>query len=366
MNYQNRLRQIALTKIPMVGAITAKNLVSYCGSVDAVFEATKRELLKIPGIGAQTAAAIINHDPFKAAEAELEFLEKYDIRSFFYLDKTYPARLRNFPESPVILYYKGTADLNFERTVGIVGTRQPTAQGIAICEELVENLAAYDVMIISGLAYGIDITAHKKCLEKNIPTLGVLGNGLAKIYPAAHKSAAEKMMENGGVLTEFAHHVGPDRENFPMRNRIIAGLSDALIVVETASKGGSIITAHIANNYNKDVFAVPGRLKDKYSQGCNHLIKTNQAALIESAEDVAYIMRWQAEAQAGPKQAELFAELSENERKVIELLRENDEVNIDKLCYEAGQSTSQMAALLLELEFKGFVKTLPGKRYILV
>jgi DNA processing protein len=359
--------KIAATKISLVGPITARNLISYCGSPEAIFEATKKELLKIPGIGEKIADSVLSKEALKDAEAEIEFIERHGIQTHFYLDKKYPARLKHFPDSPLILYYKGNANLDHGKTVGIVGTRQPTPSGIAICDEIVEGLQAFKPLVISGLAYGIDITAHRKCLETGIPTVGVLGHGMSKIYPPQHRSVAEKMMENGGVLTEFSSAVGPDRENFPLRNRIIAGLCDALIVVETARQGGSIITAQIANNYNKDVFAVPGRIKDKYSQGCNELIKTNRAALLESVEDLAYIMRWDSEDAVKPaKQRELFLELSDNERLVVgHLGRGEDAAGIDKLMYETNLTTSEISSILLELEFKGVVRSLPGKRFAL-
>lgn len=360
------LYQIALTQAPLVGAVTARNLVSYCGSAQGVFEATKKELLKIPGIGERTVEALLQKDYFEAAEAEIRFIERHEIQPLFYLDKKYPERLRHFPDSPVMLYCKGNVDLNPPRTVGIVGTRQPSVHGISVCEELVESLADYQVLIVSGLALGIDATAHRKALETGQPTLGVLGHGLSQIYPYRHKHLAGQMIEQGGgILSELGHQAGPEREHFPMRNRIIAGLSDAVIVVETALQGGSVITVNFANEYNKDVFAVPGRLKDKFSQGCNHLIKTHKAALIETAADVAYTMRWTEAASKKGVQQELFVELSEQEKTVVALLGKNEMMSIDQLTFEVRVTNSEMATLLLELEFKGMVATLPGKRYVL-
>ncbi len=358
--------QIALTQAPLVGAVTARNLVSYCGSAREVFQATKKDLLKIPGIGVRTVEAILRKDYFETAEAEVRFIERHDIQPLFYLDKKYPERLRHFPDSPVMLYAKGAVDLNAPRMVGIVGTRQPSVHGISICEELVEGLADYQVIIVSGLALGIDATAHRKALDTGQPTLGVLGHGLAQIYPYRHKHIASQMIEQGGgVLTELGYQAGPEREHFPMRNRIIAGLSDALIVVETGLQGGSVITVNFANDYNKDVFAVPGRLKDKFSQGCNHLIKTHRAALIESAADIAYALRWTEATSRKGLQQELFVELSEPEKTVVALLSRHETMSIDQLTFEMGINNSQMATLLLELEFKGVVAPLPGKRYVL-
>ncbi|MCU0346305.1 MAG: DNA-processing protein DprA [Saprospiraceae bacterium] len=362
------LYKVALTKIPLVGAVTAKVLVSYCGGAREVFEAKKQDLLRIPNIGEATAANIIDKKVLEDAEQELRFLDENSIRPIFYLQKDYPQRLRPFNDAPVMLYYRGTADLNHRRTVGIIGTRTPTPQGISICEELVEGLSPYKPLIISGLAYGIDVAAHKKSLEVGLETLGVLGHGLARIYPAQHKRVATEMLAQGGLLTEFASHVGPERENFPMRNRIVAGLCDALIVVETATKGGSIITVQQANGYNRDVFAVPGRVKDKFSQGCNFLIKKNMAMLAENAEDVAALLRWNRE-DGGPSakalQASLFDEMTDTEKQVVDLIQSAEEIGVDQLSYASQIAQGDLAALLLNLEFKGVVRSLPGKRYVL-
>lgn len=360
------LYKIAITQIPKVGAVTAKNLVSYCGGVAAVFQTSRRELMRVPGVGERIADNILRGDYLERAEQELNFIEKNDIQPIFYLDAAYPERLRHYNDSPIMLYCRGDLDLNAKRTVGIVGTRMPSPQGVAICEELVERLKPYGATIISGLAYGIDIAAHRKSVEQGISTIGILGHGLQTIYPPSHRSIAERMMVNGGVITEFPSDTKPDRENFPMRNRIIAGLCDAIIVVETAKKGGSMITAHMANEYNKDVFAVPGRLKDKNSLGCNHLIKTHKALLLESAADIAYILRWEELDQQKEIQQQLFVELSDAEKIIVNLLNQSEEASIDKLLVETKIVGSELASLLLNLEFKGVVKSLPGKRYTLI
>lgn len=360
------LYKIAITRIPKVGAVTAKTLVSYCGGVKAVFEARKKDLLKIPGIGVGIASSIVKQDVLKEAEREIEFIEKNQISALFYLDEEYPLRLKHYPDSPVMLFFKGSCKLETPRTVAIVGTRNPSPYGKAICQEIIEGLKPFNILLLSGLAYGIDITAHRKCLEAAIPTVGVLGHGLRHFYPPQHKMTARKMLENGGLLTEYLSHIPVEREHFPMRNRIIAGLCDVLIVIETAARGGSMISAQIANEYNKDVFAVPGRIKDKLSKGCNHLIKTHKAALIESAADLAYIMRWEEAEVPRQVQKQLFVELSKEEKIVVDLLARADAMNIDKLTYEAKMTNSEMASLLLSLEFKGIVNSLPGKCYILI
>jgi len=361
---EDLLYKIGLTLIPKVGPVNAKNLVSYCGGVREVFESTKKELMKVPGIGKEIARIISEQQVLEQAEKEVAFLKENGVVPMFYLDKNYPSRLKHFPDSPALLYYKGNAELNTQRVVAIVGTRQPTPRGVRICQDLVEGLSAYDVTIISGLAYGIDVTAHRQCLQSKIPTIGVLGHGLGHIYPFQHKDVAFQMLENGGLISEFSSEMGPDREHFPMRNRIIAGMSDALLVVETAKKGGSMISAYLANDYNKDVFAVPGRLGDKFSEGCNFLIKTHKAALIQSAEDVAYVMGWDEKEHPGAIQRELFPELTNEEERIIGLLRHAEEMEIDRLSFESKMSNSRLAALLLELEFRGLIKVLPGKRYM--
>ena len=360
------LYKIAITQIPKVGCITAKNLISYCGGVKAIFEASQKELFRIPGIGAKVAENIRNHAILENAQKELDFIKKNNIQCYFYTDKKYPQRLKHFDDSPVLLYFRGNAELNHHRIVSIIGTRTPSAYGKAICEEIVTELAAYDVLVISGLAYGIDVTAHKKSISMNIPTVGVLGHGLNMIYPYEHRKTSEQMMENGGVLTEYTHLKEPLREHFPMRNRIVAGMCDALIVVETKEKGGSMITANLANGYNKNVFAIPGRARDKKFGGGNFLIKNHKAQLIESAEDVVRIMCWEQFEKNKNIQKQLFVELTERQQSLVDILKNENEVSVDKLSYVTQLQPSEVSSLLLELEFKGLVKTLPGKRYMLI
>lgn len=360
-----RLYEVALTKIPMIGAITAKTLVSYCGSAEAVFKSSKKKLAKIPGIGHHLLHNISLTENLRKAEVELSFVEKEGLNLYYYLDKSYPERLKHYAESPVVLYYKGNADLSADRIVGVVGTRKPSPYGINVCEELVAGLLPFQPVVLSGLAYGIDVTAHKKALETGLSTIAVLGHGLNQIYPLAHKNVARQISNQGGLLTEFGIDMKINRENFPMRNRVIAAMCDAIIVVESGLKGGSVITAHMANQYNKDVFAVPGKLSDKYSQGCNHLIKTHKAALIESAEDIAYILRWDKDAAPQARQIKLFEELTPGEQAIVDLLKEQETLHLDKMAMHLKEKTSTISSLLLEMEFKGLVKTLPGKTYML-
>lgn len=365
---QHLVEKIALTKIPGIGAVTARTLVSYCGGALEVFSASKKDLVKIPSIGVATAETIFAEKDKALLEGEKEanYIEKHQIKALFYTDKNFPQRLKHYNDCPFLLFFKGNIDLNHPRTVGIIGTREATAQGRAICEELVDGLKPFGVHIISGLAYGIDVTAHRRSLAINVPTVGVMGNGMNKIYPSEHRSLALKMIENGGVLTEHTSDTMAKAEHFPMRNRIVAALCDALIVVETATKGGSIITADLAFGYNKDVFAVPGRLRDKYSEGCNHLIKIEKARLIESAKDVAYIMRWEEMDMQKVVQNQLFIELNPQEQKIVEIIKSTEGIAIDELSYRTQLPPSQLANLLLSLEFKGAICTLPGKRYLAV
>lgn len=365
----NRLHyQIALTLVPQIGAVTAKTLVSYCGSAEAVFRSSKKELLKIPGIGPGIIESIGHPAALQQAEKELYFLEQYGVEALFYTDERFPVRLRQNADCPAILYFKGSGAelLNARRIVAIVGTRQPTEHGRAICEELTEGLQPYDVVIVSGLAYGIDITAHRKAAMLGVPNIAVLGHGLSKVYPSQHRATALKLIENGGLLTEYTHDTGPDREHFPMRNRIIAGLCDALLVVETATSGGSMISAELAGQYERDIFAVPGRLRDPKSAGCNMLIKTNRAKLCENAADIATALGWNEAGRQKTIQTQLFLDLNPSETTLVELIRRQPQIPIDELTHAAQFSPGELASLLLGLEFKGLVRTLPGKRYILV
>jgi DNA processing protein len=355
--------QIGITLIPGIGDVNGKKLVSYCGSAEAVFSEKKKALLKIPGIGDSTVDSILSQNVLERAEEEIRFIEKYKITPLFYTSRSYPNRLKQCTDSPLMLYYKGTTDLNSEKIISIVGTRRASDYGKDVCSRIIEDLATLKVIVVSGLAYGIDSKAHQSALNFNLETVGVLAHGLDRIYPASNRSLAEKMVRSGGLITDYMSGTNPDRENFPKRNRIIAGIADALIVVETAMKGGALITANIANSYNRDVFAVPGKLGDKFSEGCNFLIKTNKAALIQSAKDIEYMMQWETKDQQTARQQKLFEEITPEEETIIGILRNNGETGIDHIVFESQMTASKTAALLLNLEFKGLVRSLPGKIY---
>lgn len=356
--------KIALTFINTVGPIHAKNLLDHFGSAEAVFNTNLAELLEVPGIGKVIAGEILKSDALKLADEQLEFIEKQGIQILFYTDEAYPHRLRNCFDAPVLLYYKGNADLNHHRIISIVGTRKATEYGRQLCKQLCEALSAYDVLVVSGLAYGIDVAAHKESLNQNIPTVGVLAHGLERIYPPLHQPVAQKMLGNGGLLTEFPLNTVPIKENFPQRNRIIAGISDATIVVEAAAKGGALITAEIANSYNRDVFAFPGRTTDASSQGCNFLIRTNRAGLISNARELIYALGWEEELRQNRASGQLQMPigLSAEEHKIMELLK-TSAAQIDELSMRSGISQSQLAMHLLSLEMQGLLVSLPGKVY---
>ncbi len=321
--------------------------------------------MKIPGIGPRIVENILAGDGLRAAEKEIRWLEANGSEAIFYLDPRFPDRLKSRDDAPILLFFRGSeADLlNWPRTVAVVGTRKPTDYGRSICERIIDGLGRHNSLIISGLAYGIDVTAHRFCTQKSLPTIGVLGSGLGRIYPDAHRSVAEKMFENGGILSEFGHAVGPDREHFPQRNRIVAGMADALLVVETTISGGSMITVQKAVEWGRPVFAVPARAGETVGEGCNLLIKTGRAALCETADDLAHAMGWDAKKSKG-RQISIALDLPENEQIVLEKVRKSPEIAIDDLVFELQKSPGELAAAILSLEFKGLLRTLPGKRYL--
>jgi len=357
--------KIALSLIPRIGDINARKLVSHFGGVEAIFNESYRNLVKIPGIGSGLARYISDKSYLEIAESEAEYVIKHNIKTYFYLDNDYPFRLRQCDDSPVVFYFRGKCDLNNPKMLSVVGTRNATTRGREICDSIIGSLAdGYpDLIIISGLAYGIDIAAHKAALASNLQTIGVLGHGFKTIYPSIHKQTADAILKTGGLLTDFMSDTLPERNNFIKRNRIIAGLSDATLVVESGIKGGALITADIAFSYNRDVFAVPGRPGDQWSAGCNDLIKTNKAALVESASDIENFLRWQPEKSKAPVQKTLFSELGETEQRIYELIMKEGELTIDHICRFLDIPISKLSPQLLQMEFKGLIKCYPGNVY---
>lgn len=351
---------------PKVGAKTAKLLVSYCGGAEGVFRASRREILKIPGIGPAVVEGLQEPGLLQQAEAEMEWMERNGVVGMFYTDTRYPFRLKQNADSPALLFVRvsDVALLNANRIVAVIGTRSPTEYGRSICDEFVEGLTPYGVVVVSGLAFGIDAAAHRKANTLGIPNLGVLGHGLGTIYPREHEHLAHKMMENGGLISEYPHHTGPLRDHFPMRNRIIAGMADAILVVESALTGGSVITAELGNQYDRDVFAIPGRVKDFKSGGCNQLIRLHKAGMVGTAADLAEHMNWTTGGAKKAVQTSLFEELTPEAQAILDRIRHQPEIDIDALFQETTIAPGRMASILLDLEFRGLVRTLPGKRYM--
>jgi DNA processing protein len=357
--------KIALGLIPRIGDINARKLVSFFGDVEAIFREPYRNLVKIPGIGSGLAKYITDRSYLDIAEKEADYVEKNNIRTLFYLDNDYPFRLRQCDDSPVVFFFKGNCDLNAPKILSVVGTRNATAHGREICENIIRDLARGhpDIIIVSGLAYGIDISSHKAALANNIMTIGVLGHGFRTIYPSIHRSVANNIILHGGLLTDFVSDALPERNNFIKRNRIIAGLSDATLIVESGISGGALITADIAGSYNRDVLAVPGRPDDQWSKGCNSLIRENKAALVENAADIEYILDWVPEKPVTAVQKTLFSDLNETEQLIYNLLVKEGELTIDNICRTLGLPVNKLSSLLLQMEFRGLIRSYPGNLY---
>ncbi len=360
---------LALQRVPGIGDRLTRQLISYCGSADQVFRTAKHKLTKIPGVGDICARAIHDGNTMSEAERELRRAERSNVAVITYLDKSYPQRMKFLDDAPVVLYVHGNTNLNAARVVAVVGTRNATPYGKQMVDHIIADLIPHGALVVSGLAYGIDIQAHKQALKHNLATIAVLGSGIDVIYPSSHKDTASKIVNQGALVTEKAFGTQPDGHNFPARNRIIAGLCDALIIVEAAERGGALITAEIANSYNRDVFAVPGNVGEIYSEGCNKLIKSNKANLLTGVKDLEYIMNWDTDvvSKANGKTLPLvfeMASLDPLEKCVVDQLNvKAGPLSIDDLTIACGLSPGPLASVLLNLEFRGVVSTLPGKRY---
>lgn len=365
MTPEDLLYTLALMRIPNLGDTTAKKLIRRCGSAKEAIAEKQSNLMKIDGVGKIRVKELHNPAHLKAAESEMRFIEKNGISTCFYKDETYPERLKHCFDAPVLLFLKGRINLKHKKVISIVGTRQVTAHGLEFCQNLIEELAIFDPLIISGYAYGVDIAAHKAAFKNQLQTVACLAHGLNQIYPKVHQKYSKQMEENGGFLTDFWSTDKFDRNNFLKRNRIIAGLSEATIVIESAEKGGSLVTADIANSYDREVFAVPGRATDKFSSGCNNLIKIQQAHMLTSAADLVYILNWKTEEVAAQKpiQKQLFIDLNAEEQSLYDFLKNSGKSELDQIALNCHFPTFKAASVLLNMELKGVVRPLPGKLF---
>jgi DNA processing protein len=355
---------LALQSVEGIGPVNARMLIEHCGSAKKVFDENQHKLKLIKGIGPLMLRELKSATPLKKAEYEMCFMEKHKISASTINDQTYPSKLKYCHDAPLVLFQKGKFDIRQRKIISIVGTRMMTAYGSQFLSEFIHSIKKHDPIVISGLAYGIDSCAHLESIKNNVSTVGVLAHGLDRIYPRSHYKLAEKMLEQGGLYSEFWSGSAPEKANFVKRNRIIAGISEATIVIESADRGGSLITADLAASYNRDVFAVPGRVKDTYSKGCNMLIKSNKAAMISSVKDLEYVLGWSSDLSQKPSvQKELFIVLDTNEKLLYEHLKKVKKTLLDQLSLEIGLSIQSTLMLLLQLELKGLVKSLPGKCY---
>ncbi|MBN2481315.1 MAG: DNA-processing protein DprA [Bacteroidales bacterium] len=356
--------KIGIGLIPKIGPVITKRLISHCGSIEGIFCEKRANLARIPGIGVKLIDSVLKYRNSDIPDMEIEYIRKHNITPLFYLDENYPARLKQCEDAPVMIYVKGNAPLDRARVISVVGTRSPTEYGRNFTNEFIENMAVYypDVLIVSGLAYGIDVSAHRAALKNGMETAAVLGHGLSHIYPALHRETARQIIQKGALISEFLHDTKPESPNFVRRNRIIAGLSDATIIVESGKRGGALITADLAGSYNRDVFAVPGRITDKYSVGCNNLIKTNRAAMAENLHDIEYLLGWQRPVRSHEAiQTQMFMQLDQDETFVMDHFKEKDCMTIDQLAVCCSMPVSKVSAILINLECKGLIKCMPGK-----
>jgi DNA processing protein len=366
-DYKEMLHWIALAMIPGIGGITARKLLERTGSPQAVFREKRNVLIKIPGIGSNLADRITQGQALRQAHDELEYIIAENISAICYGDADYPSRLVQCYDAPLVIYTKGSARYNEEKVVGIVGTRRPSDYGIAMCKKLVQDLKerGHECLVVSGLAYGIDHIAHQSALKQGLETVAVLGHGLRFMYPALHRNTAARIIRQGALVTDFSSRQKPEPNNFIRRNRIIAGLSDAVIVVESGTRGGALITADLANSYDREVFAFPGKSGDDVSAGCNGLIKSNKAAMIENCEDLEYFMNWEPSRSTGNGK-DSNRVLSDQERCIVQVLKNGGEISVDMICLHSGLHVKTVSGLLLNLEFMGLIACLPGNRYRLV
>ena len=363
MKEDELLYALALQRVKGVGDIIAKKLIETCGSPKSVFEERSKTLQKINGIGTVLLKNIFDSETLKEAEKELLFLQKNDIKPCYFLEESYPSYLKNCIDGPFLFFKDGDFDFDNKKILSVVGTRNMTNYGKDFCRDLIDGLSGYDPMIISGFAYGVDICAHRAALEHKLQTVGVFAHGLDQVYPKVHKKHMAEMYERGGFISEFWSEEQPLKENFLKRNRIVAGISEATIVIESASRGGSLATATIANSYGRDVFAAPGRSTDAYSAGCNNLIRSNKAALITSSVDLIDLLGWKKEKSKKVIQPTLFLDLQEDEQKVFDYLSQRKKELLDIIALECDILIHKTASILFQLEMKGLIRPLPGKLF---
>lgn len=356
---------LALLKTDGVGDIIAKKLINHCGSAENIFNSKQTSLKSIDGIGSVLLKKLKDKSAFDKAVSEFNYIKENNINVLYYLDDDYPERLKHCVDGPVLLFSTGNINWNTRRVISIVGTRQITSYGTEFCKKLIEDLAPLNPIIVSGFAYGVDIVAHQAAMDHGLQTIGVLAHGMNQIYPKTHKKYVAKMEQNGGFLTEFWSSSNPEKENFVRRNRIVAGISEATIVIESAEKGGSLITATMANEYNRDVFAVPGRTSDKLSLGCNDLIKSQRANLLTSAADLVYMLNWELNTKEESKaiQKQLFVSLDPDEQKIYDYLQKNGKQLLDVIALDCDFPIYRLSSILLNMELKGVIRPLPGKLF---
>lgn len=363
MRHEDLFYLLALQKVEGVGDVVAKKLLSHCGEAASIFKTKHHELQSIDGVGSILLRNLRDKTVFEKAEAELNFIDKNNIQAAFFQDDDYPDKLKHCVDGPLLLFTSGNIHLKSRKIISIVGTRQVTSYGAEFCRNLIADLAPLNPVIVSGFAYGVDIVAHEAALENNLQTVAVLAHGLNQIYPKSHKRYVANIKEYGGFMTEFWSSSNPDKENFVRRNRIVAGISEATIVIESAIKGGSLITANMAMEYNRDVFAVPGRTTDKYSQGCINLIKTQKASVITSAADLLYNLNWDLQEPIKPVQKQLFVTLDENEQRIYDYLQNKGKELLDIIALECEFPVFRISGMLLNMELKGVIRPLPGKLF---
>lgn len=357
------LAVLRLQSTPNIGDVISKKLIRTVGSASQIFQEKKSSLLKIDGIGEFIVNNLQNEKTQQLAENELSYLNQNKIKYSYFFNTDYPQNLQNCIDAPLLFFYDGNMNWETDRIISIVGTRNMTNYGRDFCKQFIESIAMYNPLIVSGLAYGVDICAHQTAIEHKLQNIAVLAHGLDDIYPKKHKKFVADILNNGGLISEFWHGEKPIRENFLKRNRIVAGISKATIIVESAERGGALVTADIANSYNRDVFAVPGKITDYYSKGCNNLIKSNQAHLLSSADDLIKMLNWDIEEKPKFKQTELFVSLNDTEQKVYDYLQKNGKQLLDVIALDCDIPVYKLSGLLIEMELKGVIKPLPGKMF---